>query len=49
MFGPIAIYRVMNDVYPGKKLQVLIAVFLIPSFLYWASGLHKEGSNISWI
>ena len=43
MFGPIAIYRVMNDVYPGKKLQVLIAVFLIPSFLYWASGLHKEG------
>jgi len=43
MFGPIAIYRVMNDVYAAKKLQVLIAVFLIPSFLYWASGLHKEG------
>lgn len=43
MFGPIAIYRVMNDVYPGKKWQLLIAVFLLPSFLYWASGLHKEG------
>ena len=43
MFGPIAIYRVMNEVYPGKKFQVLIAVFLIPSFLYWTSGLHKEG------
>jgi len=43
MSGPIAIYRVMNDVYPGRKLQVLIAVFLIPSFLYWTSGLHKEG------
>ena len=43
MFGPVGVYRVMNDVYPGKKLQVLIAVFLIPSFLYWASGLHKEG------
>ena len=43
MFGPIAIYRVMNDVYPGKKWQMLAAVFLIPSFLYWASGLHKEG------
>jgi len=43
MFGPIAIYRVMNDVYSGRKLQVLIAVFLIPSFLYWTSGLHKEG------
>ncbi len=43
MFGPIAVYRVMNDVYPGKKWQLVIAVFLIPSFLYWASGLHKEG------
>jgi hypothetical protein len=43
MFGPIAIYRVMNDVYPGKKWQMLVSVFLIPSFLYWASGLHKEG------
>lgn len=43
MFGPIAIYRVMNDVYPGKKWQSLIAIFLLPSFLYWASGLHKEG------
>lgn len=43
MFGPIAIYRVMSDVFPGKKLQVLLATFLIPSFLYWTSGIHKEG------
>ena len=43
MFGPIAIYRVMSDVYPGKKWQMLVSIFLIPSFLYWTSGLHKEG------
>jgi hypothetical protein len=43
MFGPIAIYRVMSDVYPAKKWQLLIAVFLLPSFIYWTSGLHKEG------
>jgi hypothetical protein len=43
MFGPVAIYRVMSDVYPGKKWQMLASVFLIPSFLYWTSGLHKEG------
>jgi hypothetical protein len=43
MFGPIAIYRVMNDVYHGKKWQLVVSVFLIPSFLYWTSGLHKEG------
>jgi hypothetical protein len=43
MIGPIAMYRVMIDVYPGKKLQVILATFLVPSFLYWTSGLHKEG------
>ncbi len=43
LFGPIAIYRVMNDVFPGKKLAVLFATFLVPSFLYWTSGIHKEG------
>jgi hypothetical protein len=43
MFGPIAVYRVMNDVFPGRKIQVIVGTFLIPSFLYWSSGLHKEG------
>lgn len=42
-FGPIAIYRVMADVFPGRKFILLIAVFLAPSFIYWTSGLHKEG------
>jgi hypothetical protein len=43
LFGPLAIYRVMSDVFPSKKLPVLLATFLIPSFIYWTSGLHKEG------
>ena len=43
LFGPIAIYRVMTDVFPGKKLVILMATFLVPSFLYWTSGIHKEG------
>jgi len=43
LIGPIAIYRVMIDVFPGKKLVILLATFLVPSFLYWTSGLHKEG------
>ena len=42
-FGPVAIYRVMQDVFPTRRIQVLLATFLIPSFLYWTSGLHKEG------
>jgi hypothetical protein len=43
LFGPIAIYRVMDHVFPTKKLAVLITTFLLPSFLYWTSGIHKEG------
>ena len=43
LFGPIAFFRVMNDVFPGKKLLTVLAVFLIPSFAYWTSGIHKDG------
>lgn len=43
LFGPVAIYRIMKDNFPDKKTALLIATFLVPSFLYWTSGLHKEG------
>lgn len=41
--GPIAFYRVITDVYPNHKSKILLATFLIPSFFYWTSGIHKEG------
>ncbi len=44
MFGAIALFRVMNDVFPGKKMLIMCGLFL-PSFLYWTSGIHKEGLN----
>ena len=43
LFGPIAFYRVMNHYFREAKIANLISVFLIPSFLYWTSGIHKEG------
>ncbi|MES1214198.1 MAG: hypothetical protein ABUT20_01675 [Bacteroidota bacterium] len=43
LLGPIAVYRVMTDVFPNKKISILLAIFLVPSFLYWTSGIHKEG------
>ena len=43
LFGPMAIYRVMADLFPGKKMIVLLTIFLLPSFIYWTSGLYKEG------
>ena len=38
MFGPIALYRVMKEVFPQEKMAVLIAIFFVPSFLYWSAG-----------
>ena len=43
LFGPIAIFRVMKDIFPTTKLSLLLAAFFIPSFIYWTSGIHKEG------
>ena len=43
LIGPIAIYRVMSDVFPTQKVSVMIATFMVPSFLYWTSGIHKDG------
>jgi hypothetical protein len=43
LFGPIALYRVMKDAFPGKKRLILFSLFGFPSFLYWTSGIHKEG------
>ncbi|MEJ7913789.1 MAG: hypothetical protein WKF70_11590, partial [Chitinophagaceae bacterium] len=43
LFGPIAFYRIMKEIYPSRQLAVLLATFLVPSFLYWTSGIHKDG------
>jgi hypothetical protein len=43
LFGPIAVYRVMADIFPGKKIILLLVPLIVPSFIYWTSGLHKEG------
>jgi hypothetical protein len=43
LYGPMAIYRVMADVFPTRKLAVGLATFMVPSFLYWTSGIHKDG------
>ena len=43
LFGPMALYRVMTDLFRTRKLILLVSVFFVPSFFYWSSGLHKEG------
>ena len=41
-FGHLALFRVFNDVYKDKKWLLLAGCFLIPSTLYFSSGLHKD-------
>ncbi|MDB5197816.1 MAG: hypothetical protein JWP88_2187 [Flaviaesturariibacter sp.] len=41
--GGVAFFRTVQDAFPGNKKANLITVFLLPSFLYWCSGIHKDG------
>lgn len=40
--GTVALYRVFIDIYPGKKWNVIIGCFLLPSLLFYSSGIHKD-------
>jgi hypothetical protein len=42
-FGPVAFYRIYIRLFPGKKLLLIIALFLLPSLLYFSAGIHKDG------
>ncbi|SDC02233.1 hypothetical protein [Niabella drilacis] len=42
-FGVIALYRVMREHLGGNRLLLIVTCLLVPSFLYWTSGLHKDG------
>ncbi|TKK71986.1 hypothetical protein FC093_02955 [Ilyomonas limi] len=43
LFGPVALYRLAATHYPQRKLLFFLSVFLLPSFLFWCSGIHKDG------
>lgn len=41
--GLIAFYRLMYASFKINKYILLIPVFFIPSFMFWCSGIHKDG------
>ncbi|MCW3074884.1 MAG: hypothetical protein JWP69_1953 [Flaviaesturariibacter sp.] len=43
LFGSVAFFKMMQDAFPRKKAIQVICIFLLPSFLYWCSGIHKDG------
>jgi len=40
--GHVALFRVFNNLYTNKKWPVIIGTFLLPSALYFSSGIHKD-------
>lgn len=42
-FGPVALFRMCREKFHTNKLALTAAVFCIPSFIFWCSGLHKDG------
>ena len=40
--GSILLYKVFKNVYPSKKWQIAIGCFLLPSTLYFGSGIFKD-------
>ncbi|MFN8252739.1 MAG: hypothetical protein U0V75_12780 [Ferruginibacter sp.] len=41
--GHVAFYRVFIQVYPARKKIVMVCCFLLPSMLYFSSGVQKDG------
>lgn len=41
--GQIMLYRTFYEFQPHKKWLFLFGVFLVPSVLFWCSGIHKDG------
>lgn len=42
-FGNVALFRVFAHIFPNRKILVLTGCFLLPSTLYFTSGIHKDG------
>ena len=42
-FGHVILYRLFIKIFPQRQLLVIIGCFLLPSAMYFSSGIHKDG------
>lgn len=47
LFGLVALFRLLYSIFPDKKLCIIAGIFLLPSTLFWCSGIHKDGLILS--
>lgn len=41
--GPFYLYKVYRHIYPHKPRLVFLTIFLVPTFLFYSSGIHRDG------
>ncbi|MBL7765473.1 MAG: hypothetical protein JNJ58_05235 [Chitinophagaceae bacterium] len=41
--GQLLLYKCFYQLQPEKKYLFLISIFLVPSVIFWCSGIHKDG------
>jgi hypothetical protein len=41
--GSLVLYKLFLKIYPSQKNTLIVGCFLLPSFLFWNSGVHKDG------
>ncbi len=42
-FGAIYFYRVFIKIFPSYKIIIIACIFLLPSVIYFTSGIHRDG------
>jgi hypothetical protein len=47
LIGLVAIFKALSSFFPHKKWAILFGIFLLPSTLFWCSGIHKDGLILS--
>ncbi len=47
--GFLSLYKIFGNYFPEKKPLLLLALFAIPSTLFWSSGIGKDGFNLTCI
>jgi|694.fasta_scaffold24608_4 hypothetical protein len=45
--GQLLLYKTFYTMQPQKKYLFLLGIFLIPSIIFWCSGIHKDGWILS--
>jgi hypothetical protein len=42
-WGSCSLYKVFTQIFPGNKLILICCIFLLPSVIYFTSGIHRDG------